>query len=365
MIPTLGKGGAEDIIISMANNFCKKYEVTIFILRREEDDKYNISRLSKRVNIISLSEYYDSDKPLSGLLAAYSAIKIFFSKKFYDFDIIHTNLTLSSLLATCYQVISIIPFYSKPKYIETFHTNFHLIDWKRLAIFIIGWNLRHRLVYEINKNEIKNLNKVILNRKKIIFIPFSADAHKQDASYKIKIHKRYKYSLMTVSRMRLFEKKISTMIDTLNILINKFNASFELILAGDGKDMKKIKDKVSKLGLSDNVKFLGYVDNPAEVIDECDFYMCAMVGDDPGISGIQACQRKKPLIGIQTLSGFTSSPIKSSSSADEIAKMIFRLSENENNYQKYAKLCKNHAEKEFSVSKMINSYTLLYKEILC
>ncbi len=56
MIPTLGKGGAEDIIISMANNFCKKYEVTIFILRREEDDKYNISRLSKRVNIISLSE---------------------------------------------------------------------------------------------------------------------------------------------------------------------------------------------------------------------------------------------------------------------------------------------------------------------
>ena len=84
---------------------------------------------------------------------------------------------------------------------------------------------------------------------------------------------------------------------------------------------KKIKDKVSKLGLSDNVKFLGYVDNPAEVIDGCDFYMCAMVGDDPGISGIQACQRKKPLIGIQTLSGFTSSPIKSSSSADEIAKM--------------------------------------------
>ena len=367
MIPTMGKGGAEDIIISLSNNLSADFKVTIFLLRRCEDDEYNISRISNNVDLILLDDYcknkfLNNIKLISFIYKTYIAIKLFFVKKFFQFDVIHTNLTLSSILASFYQLISIIlPFkkFKRTKYLETFHTNFHLLNYLQLIIFILGWNLRHKLIYEINEPEKHKIKKVLINKKKLVYIPFSAEEHSKNREKSFISFPLQNYKLITVSRMRLFEKKIDTMLETLSILRKDFDLPFELILAGDGKDLHLIKDMAEKLGLIDYVKFPGYVDFPQEFMHSGDIYMCAMVGDDPGISGIQACQQKIPLIGIQTLKNYASSPIFSSNIPEQIASKINNLVTKQD-LNEYAESCMTFVNKKFSVNNMINKYKDLY-----
>lgn len=367
MIPTMGKGGAEDIIISLSNNLASEFDVTVFLLRRCKDDDYNISRISNKVKIILLDDYCKNKflkkfKITSFLYKACVALRLFFKKKFFQFDIIHSNLTLSSLLASIYQFISlIIPIkkFKKTKYLETFHTNFHLLNFLQLIIFILGWNLRHKLIYEINEPEKYKIKKVLINKKKLIYIPFSAEEHSKNKVKSFISLPLEKYKIITVSRMRLFEKKIDTMLKTLLILRNNYNLPFELILAGDGKDMNLIKDLVSKLDLVKYVKFPGFVDFPQEFMHFGDIYMCAMVGDDPGISGIQACQQKIPLIGIQTLKNYDSVPIFSSHIPEDIASKIYELI-SKKEFNNYAESCMNYVNEKFSVDNMINNYKNLY-----
>jgi glycosyltransferase involved in cell wall biosynthesis len=364
MIPTMGKGGAEDIIISLANANSKNSFVTLFLLRRCDGDDYNLSRLSKNINVIHFEDccnqkWLNTLKPLSSFYKIFKSFQIFFTKDFYQFDIIHSNLTLSSALASAYQFFSLLPKYNKPKYIETFHTNFHLIGFSRLVIFIIGWNLRHKLVYEINEPEKLKIKRVLLNKKKLFYIPFSAESHRELNIKPIYESSKETYKLITVSRMRVFEKKIFEMIDVLFILRNSYKLPFELILAGDGKDIDVIKQKVNDLQLKHYVEFTGFVDSPQDFMHKGDIYMCAMVGNDPGISGIQACQQRIPLIGIQTLKNYASSPIFSSNIPEQIASKINNLVTKQD-LNEYAESCMTFVDKKFSVNNMINKYKDLY-----
>ena len=93
----MGKGGAEDIIISLANANSKNSFVTLFLLRRCDGDDYNLSRLSKNINVIHFEDccnqkWLNTLKPLSSFYKIFKSFQIFFTKDFYQFDIIHSNV---------------------------------------------------------------------------------------------------------------------------------------------------------------------------------------------------------------------------------------------------------------------------------
>lgn len=370
VIPSLGKGGAEDVILTLANGLCQNNDVRVLILRNVADDQYNISRLSEDVEIRYL---YDPSVPCGSaeesMFHSFGIIRrgviAYFKGREYARDVIHLNLTMGSVLGTIWKTISVL-LRHKPKYLETFHTNLHLLPISRKIIFSIGWNLRDRLVYEIHEDEKSKILKYLINKTKLSYIPFSAQTHldsTHDVDRKDVCLKHEPFVILTVSRMRLFEKKIAEMVEALDILRDRYNRKVRLVLAGDGKDLSAIKEMVAARGLSDYVEFMGYVDKPELVMLSADIYLCAMVGDDPGISGLQAGQLGIPVVGVQTLRGFQSKPIISCDNSSELAGVIESFISDTNYKVDYSQTVKNHIDDKFSVEQMIRSYESLYRQI--
>ena len=370
VIPTLGKGGAEDVIVTLANGLSQSNDVRVLILRNVADDQYNISRLSGDIEICYLYDPSVScgsaeESIFHSLGIVRRGVIAYFKGREYARDVIHLNLTMGSVLGTIWQLISVL-LRHKPKYIETFHTNLHLLPISRRIMFFIGWNLRDRLVYEIHEDEKSKIVKYLVNKNKVSYIPFCAQTHLDkiyDEDCQDFGRTNDAFVILTVSRMRLFEKKIAEMIEMLDLLINRYNRNVSLVLAGDGKDLSVIKKMVASKGLSDNVQFLGYVDNPELVMKSSDIYLCAMVGNDPGISGLQAGQLEVPVLGIQTVNGFQSKPLVSSDSASELAGVIDNFMNNPTLMREYSTDVKKYIDDKFSVGGMLTSYRALYDQI--
>lgn len=369
VIPTLGKGGAEDLIITLANKLVRDNDVKVLVLRNVVEDDFNISRLDTKVEVSFLYERKNIGSTEGSVLTSFETILrgivYYFRAREYHRDIIHVNLTMGSVLGSVWQLISFVMRH-KLKYIETFHTNLHLLPLSRRLIFYFGWNLRSKLVYQISKTDKSKITKYLLNKKKLSFIGFGVKPQIQKSELKDQTNSQNSdktFKLLTVSRMRLFEKRIGVMIETLEILIKKYKKNVNLVLGGDGKDMAEIKDLVHKAGLHKSVKFLGYVDNPQKVMLSADFYLCAFVGDETGVSGVQAGQLKIPIIGIQTIPKYKSSPIISYDDPSDLAGAITKLIDDPIYRSEYAAIGQKYIERKFSAEAMINGYKLLYSEL--
>tara|TARA_B100000780_G_C21123677_1_gene455470 strand:+ start:1738 stop:2862 length:1125 start_codon:yes stop_codon:yes gene_type:complete len=369
VIPTLGKGGAEDLIVTLANKLVRDNDVKVLILRNVAEDDYNISRLDTKVEVSFLYDRKNigstEGSVVTSLETILRGIIYYFKAREYHSDIIHLNLTMGSVLGSVWQLLSFIMRH-KLTYIETFHTNLHLLPLSRRLIFYFGFNLRSKLVYQIHEPDKSKITKYLLNKNKLSFIGFGVESHIQKSEFKDQNNSQNSdkiFTLLTVGRMRLFEKRIGVMIETLAILIKTHKKNVNLVLGGDGKDMAEIKDLVHKAGLQKSVKFLGYVDNPEKVMLSADLYLCAMVGDETGVSGVQAGQLKLPIIGIQTIPEYESAPIIAYDDPSDLAGAITKFIDDPIYSSEYAALGQKYIEKRFSADTMVNEYRLLYSSI--
>ena len=139
VIPTLGKGGAEDVIITLANSLAIDNDIKVVVLRNVAEDRYNVSRIDEKVAVSFLFDREDygstNGSILTSLETVLSGVAYYFKAKVYRSDIIHVNLTMGSLLGSIFQLLSLV-LRHKPTYVETFHTNLHLLPLSRRLIFI-------------------------------------------------------------------------------------------------------------------------------------------------------------------------------------------------------------------------------------
>lgn len=378
--PQLGKGGAEDILVNLSNHFSKDNEVTLFLFLRYNEDKYNISRLNKNVIIKSLFENNLSsgsmiNKIFKIILYIFSpiiSVYLYVYLKMYKFDIIHINMTLSSFYLPFFKLLSKLTLNKRIKFVETFHTNWHLLKRFNKIIFPISWSLVDHIIYEIGEHEINNIKKYSF-AKNISFIPFGVPS-KEEVDKKIlnDFYKKYinydtskTITLMTISRLRFFEKRIDVMLEITKKLLDKGFKNFKFVICGDGEDRDKIEKFILKSNISDYVILTGYVDNPQQLVNVCDIFVVAMVGNFTGIAGLQAGMAVKPVVGIQTLDDYDSSndSIFSSSNIDELANKIISLNES-NDYKMYQEKVFDYISKIHDINYFYKNYKILYTSLL-
>jgi len=264
-------------------------------------------------------------------------------------------------------------FRTNEQYVQTFHTNSHLLKGFSKFINKFSWKFSDVFVYEIYKEDIEYFSKFI-QASKIKYIPFgycsqgpqAKNALLNDPKYE-KLLERIKNRkvFMTISRIRFFEKRIDVMIEAMR-LYKQRNDDFVFVIAGDGEDMDIAESMVMSYGLSDNVVFLGYVDNPELLAQYADVYIVAVVGKSTGVSGMQAISNQVPVIGVQTVSGFKSSSdnnIKESTTAQGLCELLIELDAVEN-YSEYKSVTKDIADLNCENQKRFTtSYLSLYKEV--
>ena len=363
--PHLGKGGAEKIIVDLANNISSSTtKLFIFFNSKESIDNFDLlnhdkidviyltnfnslSTKSKRLKVIKLIIY---------IFSSLISLWIYFKYKIYQNDVVHINMTMSSLYSIYFNVYKRF-FRKKEKYVETFHTNRHLLKFLSKKIFAINWRFIDLLVYEIGEDEFKDG----VNTKRKVYIPFSIDPKR----YKTNSYNKSTdiIHISTLARVRRFEKKLDLQIELIKKLkYNKIN--FKYYFAGDGEDLKWLKSEVIKYNLSENVVFLGYVKDISVISSFTDLMIVTVVDEKSGIAGLESMLSNIPIIGIQTLNQIIGSHIFNSKNADELFKFIENLHYNMDKYEIYKNEQYEKALKINNFKSFIKNYQNEFKKVL-
>lgn len=282
IIPTLGTGGAEDIVVNLANYTAniENNEVHIFVLYMPKGAMVNIMKLSREVKLHVLSERSKVNIwHRIGLI-----IKCVVKLLNFSPGIVHVHLIEGSLIGTFLQICS-----RKHTIIETFHTNIHLLKRHTLFLFRLCWIFRKNLVYEIGKNSYSEFLRYVPTKCNTKFIPFGT--HIEPVDYD---GKKYRFGIL--SRLRLFEKKFDILFDELA----KLNTPSSLLIGGHGPDEWLVREHAAKTLRNWDVSFLGLVQDPNQVYSRVEVFIVVVVNGQPGIAGLKAIMCGCLVVGLET-----------------------------------------------------------------
>lgn len=373
-IPTLGLGGAEEIIVEIANHLAQNHEVELFQIQRVREEKTRTENLDSRISVKTILPFGSFPLPTCSIASRTRSVMFYFllpmicanliiRERIYRADIIHINLfpmaSISILLKIIFYILRIeVPI------IQTFHTNSHLLPKLKLLLFRLSWRLSTHVVVEINELEESNISKVI-GKQKTSFIPFGIGTGSNE-QFQTRCVERV-YTIGSLARVRMFEKKYDKIFEALAILKFRYGINFQYFVGGDGPDMEAAKIAVQRLGIADRVVFLGYINEREKFFAMLDVMVVATVGEDTGIAGLQGLNSGVCLVGFDTSFGNlikgNALHFRVASSPDVLAEMLLELVDKDDRKKYYASLF-NEKKRYLSGEKMCSDYENLFSGYL-
>lgn len=161
-------------------------------------------------------------------------------------------------------------------------------------------------------------------------IPFEDIIAKSNAIVKFDHPK--KFFILTCGRLS-YEKGMDLAIEAAKYVKEKTDEFLWLIL-GEGPERKRLEDKISELGLSNNIKLWGRCENPYPLFRLCDIYVSPSRLENYGLTIVEALIFGKVVVTTRTIGGTTTikndyNGLYADIDAKSIAQKILTLMENE------------------------------------
>jgi len=156
-------------------------------------------------------------------------------------------------------------------------------------------------------------------------------------------------------------------------LLHKEHPELRFLVAGQGKNNALHRELVSqrdRAGLENHVKFIGFVDDPAEFLSNLDIYLLTSISEGFSISTIQAMAAGVPVI--VTRSGGPEEIVThdnngwtiDTGSPSAVAEAVRLLAGNRELREKLAQHARTHVLQTFGMETMISRYTEIYRQHL-
>lgn len=258
LIPSLSLGGAERVVVSLANKFSDKFEVFLIVLNKTET-VYNVD---KEVNLIYLQEKYS---PSSSLIEAIKS-NVIYVKKIVK---IAKNNQIDILIGftTSVNILTVISsrLLKKPNLIsERNNPEVYVPNsfWRILRNF--WYPFTDGLI--VQTELIKGFYLKTIQESKIKIIPNPID--------EIMFSARKDYSerenvVLTVGRLDANKNQ--------RLLIEAFAnlniGNWKLVIAGDGVLREEYKKLTASLGIADKVDFVGNVNNVSDYYNKAKIFV--------------------------------------------------------------------------------------------
>lgn len=295
-ITGLTVGGAERVLVDVANRLCDKYDVTILTIYGKGLLQY---QLNKKVHVITLFKYkyqdYNFIQRLGIKLKLMFAIK---PPKGYDTTIAFLEGPITRLFA-------------KAK-----DTN--KIAWVHTDIsHAFGRGLMSKIKLRVDKNKYKKYNKIIFvsqeNRndfnkvcgkfknEMVIrnYIDYNHVLTESDEKIKIPFEKD-DINFLTVCRLT-HAKAIDRFI-RVHSRLEKEGLHSKVYIVGDGDIRLNLQKQIDDLGVTDSFYLLGEKNNPYPYIKACDYFCLLSYYEGSGMVLDEAKILNKPLIITDTAS---------------------------------------------------------------
>ena len=221
-----------------------------------------------------------------------------------EFDLVHTHTPVASLLTrlACRNI-------SNVKVLYTAH-GFHFFKGAPLKNFLIYYTLEQisakytDAIITINQEDYVLANKFKLKKTNSVFKTHGVgiDLNKfssRDANEKINLRKEYGYKsndfiLFYAAEMNS-NKHQDLLIDVVHLLKNKI-PNIKLLLAGKGALKEKYEDQAKKLGIQDNVQFLGFRKDIFQLLKISDIAVASSRREGLPVNVMEAMATGLPLV---------------------------------------------------------------------
>lgn len=280
----LKNGGAEQVIVALANELClKNYNVIILTIA---DDNELEGLINKNVKIISLgvTKIRDSVLPLIN----------FFKKN--DFNLFFANVWPLTSLASFVALIT----FKRKKTIIVEHCNIFYEYENRNILFKLMQKFLVSITHLIPKkivtvsdgigNSFKKVNPFLGSKLQTIYNP---------VPYKMKLTSSIDSDLDNLVSFRgkkiLAVGNLKKQKDYPNLIFalkefNKENNNFICMIVGDGDEKNNLLNLIKKFGLEKNVFLVGRKDNPEEFMKCSDILVLSSIAEGFGLVLVEAMQ---------------------------------------------------------------------------
>lgn len=255
ILPSLEFGGAEKMVINLANYFCKK-NIKVDLILMQKNGIF-LKTISNDIKIINL-------KSKRALYSIFPLIKYLKNNKpnFLISTLNHINIiSLISILFSQVKTKIII------RSVNTFSENLKSLPKTKRIIQKFLASILYRFADDIISNSEKsadNLAKTLkLNRKKIktIYNPTITSEIYKKMEERIShpwLNDKY-ITIIGVGRLQKVKNFIN-LIKAIKIINNKIDV--KLIILGEGPERKNLENLVKQLNLEKSVDLLGFTENP-------------------------------------------------------------------------------------------------------
>jgi len=275
-ITNLNLGGAERVLVDLANKLSEKYDITIFTIYGQGEFEKALSSNVKLVNMYNF-KFEDLSKikkillPIKIFLESKSIYKKYIQDK-YDVDVSFLEGPITKIFASKNK---------KTKKIAWVHNDISLVFGKTLKSKIkIALNNALYKKYEqlifVSKDNLEKFNKVydIEISKKVIYnyIDIENVAKKAVLEDDKDLEKLSKdtFNFLTVARL-VEQKAIDRLINVHSKLIND-GLMHKIFVVGTGPLKEKLEEQIEKLNLKDTFILLGKKENPYPYIKKADYF---------------------------------------------------------------------------------------------
>ena len=274
-ITSLTLGGAERVLVDLANKLCEKYEITIFtIYANGELEK----QLSKNVNLKTL--YKKQYLELSNWERKIVPIKVLLNKKKIYNNYIKANydVEISFLEGPITRLFGVRN--NKTRKISWIHNDISLVFGNglkaKLKRFIdkIVYSKYDTLVF-VSKENLKNFNetyKILADVKKEViynYIDTNRIIEKAEEKTETGFSKK-SINLVTVARL-VPQKAIGRFIEVHSKLINE-ELNHEVYVIGDGPEKEKLEKSIKENNVENSFHLLGKKENPYPYIKNANYF---------------------------------------------------------------------------------------------
>lgn len=304
-ITSLTLGGAERVLVDLANVLCDKYDVTIFTIYAKGELEKQLSPKVKRKTLYqnSYAELSSTQRKFIAPLKVLLGKKSIYRKKIKD----NYDVEIAFLEGPVTRLFSVNN--KKTRKIAWIHNDISLVfgngikakikkklDKKiyskyQTLVFVSRDNLKKfRTVYPELRN--KNLEPV---KKEVIYNYIDGESVIKKAEEKQEEEfKTYTLNFVTVARL-VEQKAIDRLVEVHSKLIKKgYYHNFYVI--GDGVERKKIEELIKKENVENTFHLLGKKENPYPYIKNADYFCLLSQFEGYGMVLEEAKILEKPIL---------------------------------------------------------------------
>lgn len=348
IITSLQTGGAETLVVNLMPRFRDLgHEVGLVVFNNEKTKL--MERLKHECPECKIYELGTSCyNPLY-------IIKLIGIMKKYD--IVHTHNSSPQLYA------AIANLFTRKKLITTEHNTSNRRRYWKWYVNIDRWmyNRYNRIICISNQAEENLRNYLKRDKLPIVTIFNGVDVASFHNAKPIEELKTDKFVAIMVAGFRKQKDQ-----DTLVKAIAKLpKEKFELWLVGTGERLNDVKNLAKNLNIEDNVKFLGLRTDVARLLHTADVVVMSSHYEGLSLSNIEGMSVDKPFIAsdVDGLHEITEGYgiLFPHEDSDSLAKIIERLSTDQDYYNQVASSCYARAQ-QFDITKMVEGYEGVYTQ---